>query len=612
MPIVSAHMSFEDLLLRTDVDLFSLDVLGVSYASVKRTLYPNPRYRTFVIQKKNGSQRIIHEPTRQLKNLQLRALEFLKSRAGQIKPCVHGFVENRSIVTNARRHLATKPHHVLNIDLEDFFPSITFYRVRGVFQKAPFNLSHQVATVMAQLCTMGNSLPQGAPTSPLLSNLVCSGLDSDLMALARRNRATYTRYADDITFSFSVRNSSRLPENICTYDSGLVTLGHELTATIESEHNFRINASKTRLSCRQHRLEVTGVTINEFPNVKRNFIDRIRGGLHAWETYGYERAQAEWAQRVQAGWSKPYKERPWKRRTRVGATPELKNVLWGKLLYVRMVRGKDDSIYTRLAERYNRLRAQEIDADSNFRCSSLPVESIVRNAADAEAATFVLEWSADYSAPGKATSEAVCGQGTTFAYAEAGQLITCDHVLTWTGEIDGTPLVVDCEDSGIKNLTLEAHNPTTGATWPLTIVRRDPGRDLAVLKITTESLPHRHFVGLESPIHRNEKGILIGYPNWSKGRRANHVNTEVLSRYPRSALNRFEISTLIRQGNSGGPFVGMQYSLAGIAQQGATQSSGNNECLCVTELDAWLAASSPAESAEKAQGAKPAAGVIDS
>lgn len=606
MAPVSPASDFHDLILRADVSCFSQEVLGIGYGALRRILYPHPPYRAFVIQKKNGSPRIIHEPKRRLKDIQLRALEFMKSQAAQPKPCVHGFVEGRSIVTNAGRHLSCSPYHLLNIDLEEFFPSISFYRVRGVFRKAPFNLSHAVATVLAQLCTLGNALPQGAPTSPMLSNLVCRGLDRDLMALARRNRATYTRYADDITFSFSVRDSSRLPANICTYDSGLATLGHELTAIIESEHHFRINESKTRLSCRQHRLEVTGVTINEFPNVKRDFIDRIRGGLHAWETYGYARAQAEWALRVEAGWSKPYKERSWRRQTRAGATPELKNVLWGKLLYVRMVRGKDDSIYTRLAERYNRLRSKEVEADMKFQCSSLPVESIVRNAADAEEATFVLEWYADFLPPGAAEVECILGQGTAFAYAGARQLITCDHVLVWTKEINGKQFTVDCEHPGLKNLTLEAYNPTTNARWPLTIARRDAARDLAVLTINGGHPTHRHFVGLEAPLHRNEKGVLIEYPNWSNGRYAYQTAAVVQGRYPRSGLKRFEISTLIRQGSSGAPFVGTQFNLAGVAQQGATQSSGNDECLCVTELDTWLASIPSAASSDDSIAAKPA------
>jgi RNA-directed DNA polymerase len=583
-----AAVDLHEFRLSTDVEYFSQKCFGVPYESVKAVIYPNPPYRTFYIRKRNAAIRTIQEPRKRLKLLQLMALKFIESRAAPPKPCVQGFVNDRSIVTNAKRHLETRPHHLLNLDLEDFFPSITFFRVRGVFKKAPFHLSHEVATVLAQLCTYQNALPQGAPTSPMVSNLVCRSLDRDLMALARRHRTTYTRYADDITFSFSVRDPRRLPQSICTYESGAVTLGHELIAEIESRHHFRINASKTRMSGRQSRMEVTGIKINAFPNIKRDFIDRVRGALRAWESHGYTAAQAAWSVRVAEGREKPYEQRPWRRQTRGGGTPELKNILWGKLLYIRMVRGTDDSIYTKLAERYNALRSRELAADGSFRCSSLPVERIVRNAQDAERSTFVLEWTADYLAPGSTRTEMVGSQGTAFSYERPEQLISCDHVLCCDLPLDGASFSVDCQDPGIRNLSLQAINPSTGDRWPVTVTRRDAGRDLAVLEIVGSSHNHRYFVGLDAPVHRNESGVLIGYPNWTRGRGCNQDRATVQNRYPRSALERFEISRLIRQGSSGGPFVGAQYRVAGVAQQGATQSSGNDECLCVTELDRWL------------------------
>jgi RNA-directed DNA polymerase len=593
MPIHTTTLSFHEVFLRTNVDYFAQQVFGIPYTTVKALLYPQPRYRAFVITKRNGSPRVIHEPRRPLKELQVKLLAFLNLRAGAAKPCAHGFIKGRSILSNAEHHLNNRPYHLLNIDLEEFFPSINFYRIRGVFRKAPFNLSYEVATVAAQLCTYANSLPQGAPTSPILSNLVCRSLDRDLMALARRHRATYTRYADDLTFSFSVRDASRLPPNICTFDSGLVTLGHELQAIIQDQHHFRINAAKSRMSTRLSRMEVTGITINEFPNIKRKFIDKIRGALSAWETYGYAKAQVAWADRVAAGAKKPYEQRPRRRQTRSGGTPELKNVLWGKLLYVHMVRGSADSIYTRLAERYNNLCVEERKVDPGFLASSLPLELIVRNTIDAAGATFVIEWSGDYLPTGATTSEVVCGQGTAFAYKKAEQLITCDHVLNFVGQFSGADVSVSCQSSQIHGMKLIAKNPTTNVEFPLTIVRRDAGKDLAILAITGATPSHRHFVGPDAPINRNQQGLLVGYPNWSPGRAANQVSATVVSRFMRSALARFEISTPIRQGNSGGPFVDSLYRVAGVAQQGATQQSGNDECLCVAELENWLSALHP-------------------
>lgn len=166
--------------------------------------------------------------------------------------------------------------------------------------------------------------------------------------------ARYSQYADDITFSFRVGKTSKLPAAACSVDAnGDLAIGTELHDVIVNKHHFKINSTKTSLSDRARRMEVTGLTINRFPNVPRVFIDRIRGALNAWEKYGYDQANKTWQTRVTAAATGAYEKKPWKRQTRTGLTPALKNVLWGKLLYLRMVRGKDDLIYTRLAERYN-------------------------------------------------------------------------------------------------------------------------------------------------------------------------------------------------------------------------------------------------------------------
>lgn len=582
--------SLNELLIRFDVRHMSRHLLGVPYSTLQALIYPAPPYKTFTIAKRNGTPRFINEPRRRLKVLQERVLAFLYKNAGQPKPCIHGFTPKRSIVTNAEKHCSPKTHHLLNIDIEDFFPSITFYRVRGLLQKQPFSCSYEVATVLAHLCTFNGVLPQGAPTSPLLANLICRSLDRDLMNLAKRHRATYTRYADDITFSFSVRHSGSLPANICTFDSGILTLGEELRSLFTS-NSFRINPNKSRLSTRQHRLEVTGITINEFPNVKRIFIDRIRGALHAWEAYGYELAEAAWVKRVSDSISEAYEKRTWKRQSRTGTAPSLKNVLWGKLLYVRMVRGANDVLYLRLAKRYNALCERE-KAKDTFVCSSLPIDAIVRTLADAEDAVFVIEWMGDYKVPGgSGKTEMVGGQGTAFAYKDVG-LITCDHVLRFYGVVKDSQVETDFESSELVGATLEVSNPAAGKKWPAKVAHRDAHRDLAIIMFDLPVPPkHHYFVEMDEPIKTNANGLLVGFPNHSPGKRANFLEEKVLNRYARTGLKRFDITGAgsIRQGNSGGPFVDEFYRVAGVAQQGAKQDCGNDECLCFTSLNDWLA-----------------------
>lgn len=570
VPASTSVDAFTTTLIRTSLPFMSQHLLGMSYPVLQALIYPRQPYKVFLITKRNGTPRVIHEPRLVLKLMQEKVLAYLYDHSGQAKPCVQGFTRGRSIVTNAQKHCSPRTLHLLNIDIEDFFPSINFYRVRGVFLKKPFEFSYEVATVLAHVCTVNGMLPQGAPTSPMLANLVCRSLDRDLMALAKRHRATYTRYCDDITFSFSVRDAARLPINICSFDSGMLTLGEELQA-IFATNSFRINPAKSRLSNSSHRLEVTGVTINKFPNVKRVFIDKVRGALHAWEKYGYAAAAMEW------------ETRSYKRQRRIGGVPQLNNVLWGKLLYVRMVRGGDDVLYTRLAERYNRLCANERVLNQSFAYSRLPIQPIVRNSVDAEDAVFVLEWAADYK------GEMIYAQGTTFAYKDVG-LITCDHIFNYCKEDteDAKGFTVDFED--IEDAQLSIVNPLSCKSWHGKVVHRDAYRDLAIIEFDESNPPtHRHFAALDAPINRNTKGKLIGFPNYTPGKRANQLSAVVLNRFPITALERIEISGSIRQGNSGGPFVDELYRVAGVAQQGAKQDGGNDQCLCVTELDKWLA-----------------------
>ncbi len=131
----------------------------------------------------------------------------------------------------------------------------------------------------------------------------------------------------------------------------------------------------------------------------------------------------------------------------------------------------------------------------------------------------------------------------------------------------------------------------TDDTWPVKIVHRDKDRDLAVLQFDTPNPPaYWHFMGSDTPVTLNEHGVLIGFPNPTRGRHANQVNSQVVNVFPRGGLKRFEIKERIRKGNSGGPFVDEDYRVIGIAQQGAEQGKGNDECLCMTEVTSWLKA----------------------
>jgi RNA-directed DNA polymerase len=157
------------------------------------------RYANFLIPKKSGMPRIISAPRTPLKILQRKLSQVLYS-VYEPKSGAQGFIPGRSILTNAKKHQHKR--FVLNIDLKDFFHSIHFGRVQGIFMKPPYSIPREVAVVLAKICCYSGRLPQGAPTSPIVSNMICARMDSELRKLAKEFKCTYyTRYADDITFS---------------------------------------------------------------------------------------------------------------------------------------------------------------------------------------------------------------------------------------------------------------------------------------------------------------------------------------------------------------------------------------------------------------------------
>ena len=207
-----------------------------------------------------------------------------RSHDRKTKSVVHGFALGKDIVSNAAHH--TPRRYVLNVDLKDFFLSITFRRVRGMLMAKPYFLGSSAATVIAQLCTFDEKLPQGAPTSPVITNMVCGRFDAHLKALAKTYRCNYTRYADDITFSTSLTSfPSALAQTQMIGKAARAIIGPELLKII-ADNDFQVNTEKVRLQLWRERQEVTGLVSNEFPNVSRSYIRQLRAILHAWKKFG--------------------------------------------------------------------------------------------------------------------------------------------------------------------------------------------------------------------------------------------------------------------------------------------------------------------------------------
>lgn len=315
-------------------------LLGTSEKQIRYLLYVRSvrrRYSTFKIPKRRGGYRTIKAPKKDLKYLQQR-LAVILSTIYSPRNAVHGFVKDRSIVTNAERH--SRKRYVFNVDLENFFPTINFGRVRGVLMAPPYNIPEKGATILAQLCCHEGVLPQGAPTSPILSNMICARLDRQLTALAKQHNCIYTRYVDDITFS---KQHHVFPKEIGIFDENKnAIVGKELRQIIES-NGFRINSDKVWLYKNTHRQSVTGLTVNTKSNVSRNFIRQVRAMIHAWEKYGADLAQTE------------YIARYCHRQTRQESIPSFEHVIRGKLEFIKMVRGIGDPVYRNLQSKFVRV-----------------------------------------------------------------------------------------------------------------------------------------------------------------------------------------------------------------------------------------------------------------
>ncbi len=294
------------------------------------------RYKTFHIRKKSGGVREINAPCYQLKTI-LYILNKVFKAVYTPSRAAMGFTEERSVVTNASLH--TGHHYVFNIDLENFFPSIPQARVWKRLQLPPFNFPVEIANVVAGLCCHKNEagtknvLPQGAATSPILTNAICDNLDRRMLGVAHRFGLHYSRYADDMTFS-SMHN---------VYQEGS-DFRKEILRII-TEQGFTLNEKKTRLQRTGERQEVTGLTVNETVNVARKYVRDLRCILHIWEKEGYGKAYAYFYPKYKH--DKGYIKK---------GEPVMENVVDGKLNYLRMVKGANNSTYLKLLERFNKLQ----------------------------------------------------------------------------------------------------------------------------------------------------------------------------------------------------------------------------------------------------------------
>lgn len=303
-------------------------------------------------------------------------------------------------------------------------------------------------------------------------------------------------------------------------------------------------------------MEVTGITVNEQPNVTREYIHQIRGMLHSWHKYGLTNASKHLAIK-------------YNRQLRADVIPPFHNVLRGKLLFLKMVKGESSPVYSKLASAFNVLISSEKLPDK----SKLPISRKVVSDIDVERATFVVYCDQDTPEVGAANQ-----QGTAFVYLDK-YILTCHHVVTH----ESKGVTYDIEDDNIELIDYK-HKKLKVA-----VVAKCKVRDIAILEPKFDISDYPYFFKAPNLTKLEEHLQVVGFPNHGHGKKISRINTQItVAQYPKSGVQFINVKDTICQGNSGGPVINSAKEVVGIAVEGATQEDGDNGVVVVSEIDAVI------------------------
>lgn len=464
--------------------------------------FRNRMYSNFNIAKGSGKIRVISAPDLRLKIIQ-RKIAHLLDKVYKVRNPVHGFVTGRSVKTNAEAHAGRRA--VVNLDIKDFFPAITEKRVVGLIQSIGVN--KRVSEIVGRLCCYQSQLPQGAPTSPVLSNMICFRLDSDLLAIARDCRAIYTRYADDITFS-----SYQPPTPL--FDGGLPSVGRfspELLAltlrSAISNNGFVVHPEKAHFADRHSRRIVTGVKINAGLNVDRRYVRRVRAILHSIEQQGLSNAETRYA----SG----------------GGKGTLAAHLRGKIAYLAHLKGQTDPVVRSLVQRYNQAFAAK------------PINLTPTDAEKRERSVWVIDHPKQF--------------GTAFFLDSVG-LVTAAHC------------VKDVDEVGVLHPTQH----TTRFTAKVLHRDENRDLAVLDASAIPKTDYHHFELGSANPA-REDDVVAIGFPDWGLGERMNVRPGKVSSLPARFGVQLIEVTQQLTPGMSGGPILNQNGKVVGVIHKGGPQ-----------------------------------------
>ncbi|MBD8546030.1 reverse transcriptase domain-containing protein [Sphingomonas sp. CFBP 8760] len=496
--------------------------LGLGAAEAKKIRYYRSKmYRTFDIRKKSGKARVINAPDRRLKILQRKICDLITPLYRRRNP-VHGFVADRSVKTNAQSHLGGK--FIVNLDLKDFFPSISERRIVGVLMA--LGLKRDVAERLSSICCVDNGLPQGAPSSPILSNMICFRMDKQLMAFAKSARCIYTRYADDITFS-SYRPLTGLFESVPPPSGSFPPelLSSELLGIFGS-NGFTIHPDKAHYADRNSRRTVTGLRVNENLNVDRRFVRNLRAALYSVEKLGEKPAETKF-------------------HADHGGRAPIGRHLQGKLAWLGHIKGPADPVFRSIASRFNA-------AFPSLALKILPTQLEIR-----ERTVWLIEhW------------EGTGAQGTAFFLTGVG-LVTADHCVSPSGAV-------------------EMYHPSKPSNRFAAMAKhRSSDRDLAVLD---HAIPPNEFYELDASNVGSVTGdatVAIGYPGFGPGDKVNVRSGNVTSLPTKSGIQKIEVQQTLTPGMSGGPLLNSIGQVIGVIHKGGAEEE-RQLAIDISVLQKWV------------------------